>query len=89
MTDRDNPCVVCGRTSENFDPRYCSKECYERRTGNSIRSEPVPKFRVYSKHPSAKTWLVERSYTLRLYADQAADSIRRNGRQAMVREVKE
>jgi len=28
MTDADNRCKYCGSTDENFDPDYCSLDCY-------------------------------------------------------------
>ncbi len=34
MTNADNPCIVCGSQSENFDEKYCSKDCYTKHTGD-------------------------------------------------------
>ena len=42
MTDKKNPCKVCGSQSENFDSDYCSLDCYEK------RSEVVEKWIKYN-----------------------------------------
>lgn len=40
---------------------------------------------VFSKHKSAKDWQVERSYTLKSYADEVAKSIRDSGKMAKIK----
>jgi len=44
----------------------------------------MKKYTVMSKSKTGKNWLVERSYTLKSYADDVAKSIRKSGRLAKV-----
>jgi len=42
------------------------------------------KYTVYSKGKTGKHWMIERSYTLKSYADKVAKGIRASGRHAKV-----
>jgi len=42
------------------------------------------KYTVYSKGKSGKHWMVERSYTLKSYADTVAEGYKKEGRYAKV-----
>ena len=40
----------------------------------------MSKYTVYSKRRGGQNWLVERSYTLKSYADQVAKGMKKEGR---------
>lgn len=42
------------------------------------------KYTVYSKGKTGKNWMIERSYTLKSYADDVAKGIRNSGRFAKI-----
>lgn len=44
----------------------------------------MTKYTVWSKHPSASDWQVERSYMLRPYADEVADAIKKAGKMVKI-----
>ena len=44
----------------------------------------MTKYTIYSKSKSGKYWMIERSYTLKSYADHVVKGIKKRGRLAKI-----